>query len=250
VHRRCGSVTDRSAGQGVLAPATSLIDSRLRRTRRRRACSSMSSTPSFVPYPPWRQRWRITVWRSVVAPDGVDRGFRQHGAMAHQRGNRQPGATAGCPLQSTLPVVLVAIRHPMMRRWSDELLAAVPGCWTVMQPAPGEMLVDAIARTAADVAVVDTVDFPACCLAALDALPQGHVVVIGPEPDPAYRASALAQGAAAWVSRDRVDEELGAAVRTALGCPHDVCPEDMALPRPSRATAERPATPTGGCSSV
>jgi DNA-binding NarL/FixJ family response regulator len=170
--------------------------------------------------------------------------------MAHQRGNRQPGAAAGCPLQLTLPVVLVAIRHPMMRRWSDELLAAVPGCWTVMQPAPGEMLVDAIARTTPDVAIVDTVDFPECCLAALDALPHGHVVVIGPEPDPAYRTSALAQGAAAWVSRDRVDDELAAAVRMALGCPYDVCPEDMAFPRPSRAAFMRSAAPTGGCSSV
>ncbi len=170
------------------------------------------------------------------------------GAMAHRSGVPQLGRFGGCPLESTLPVVLDAIRHPAMRRWSDELLAAVPGCWTVAQPESGEMLVDAIARTAADVVVVDTVDFPACCLAALDALPPGHVVVIGPEPDPAYKSAALAQGAAAWVSRDHVGDELGAAVRTALGCPYDVCPEDMAVPRPPKATSVAPATPTGGSS--
>lgn len=132
-----------------------------------------------------------------------------------------------------------------MRRWSDELLSSVPGCWTVVQPQVGEMLIDAIARTEPDVVVVDTVDFPACCLAALDALPPGHVVVIGPEPDPAYRRSALARGAAAWVSRDHVGEELAAAVRAALGCPFDECPQDMALPRPPRSRSTASAGSTG-----
>ncbi|MCZ7537240.1 MAG: hypothetical protein M5T61_15930 [Acidimicrobiia bacterium] len=69
--------------------------------------------------------------------------------------------------------------------------------------------------------------------------------MIGPEPDPAYRRSALAQGAAAWVSRDHLGEELAAAVRTALGCPYDACPEDMALPRPT-PPRQVPAFPTGG----
>ncbi len=162
--------------------------------------------------------------------------------------HRAASPEGGCPLQLTLPVVLDAIRHPVMRRWSDELLAAEPGCWTVAEPEAGEMLVDAIARTEPDVVVVDTVDFPACCLAALDALPPGHVVVIGPEPDPAYRSAALAQGAAAWVSRDHVGDELAAAVRTALGCPYEVCPQEMAQPTRPRARATSSATPTGGLS--
>ncbi|CAN5141959.1 hypothetical protein BH20ACT3_BH20ACT3_00070 [soil metagenome] len=65
---------------------------------------------------------------------------------------------------------------------------------------------------------------------------------------PAYRSAALAQGAAAWVSRDHVGDELGAAVRTALGCPYEVCPEEMALPRPPRAGSAAPPTRTGGSS--
>lgn len=168
--------------------------------------------------------------------------------MPGRRGHEHGAVAGGCPLQSILPVILDAIRHPVMRRWSDELLSAAPGCWTVAQPQPGEMLVDAIARTQPDVVVVDTVDFPACCLAALDALPPGHVVVVGPEPDPAYRRSALAQGAAAWVSRDHLGEELAAAVRAALGCPLTECPEDMAVPRPPRARgrAGTAAAATGG----
>lgn len=139
--------------------------------------------------------------------------------MAHRRGDSQLTPADGSPLPARLPVVLDAIRHPMMRRWSNELLAAEPDRWTVAQPEPGEMLVDAITRTAPDVVVVDTVDFPACCLDALDALPAGHVVVIGPEPDPGYRSAALAQGAAGWVSREHVGDELGAAVHAALGNP-------------------------------
>lgn len=173
--------------------------------------------------------------------------------MPHRPTTHRAAAPAGgCTRQLTLPVVLDAIRHPVMRRWSDELLAAEPGCWTVAEPEAGEMLVDAIARTEPDVVVVDTVDFPACCLAALDALPPGHVVVIGPEPDPAYRRAALAQGAAAWVSRDQVGDELAAAVRTALGCPYEVCPEETALPTRSRGRSTSSATstapPAGGLS--
>lgn len=175
-------------------------------------------------------------------------GWGTMSGMAQRRVDSQTSSAEGCPLEKTLPVVLDAIRHRVMRQWSDELLAAEPGCWTVTQPEPEEMLVDAIARTAPDVVVVDTVDFPACCIAALDALPPGHVVVIGPIPDPAYRSSALAQGAAAWVSREHVGDELGAAVRTALGCPYEVCPEEMSIPRPPRASTAAPATRTGGSS--
>ena len=155
------------------------------------------------------------------------------------------GSLDGCPLKATLPVVLDALRHPLMRRWSDELLAAEPGCWTLAKPQRGEALADAIVRTAPDAVVVDSADFPACCASALGALPPGHVVVIGPEPDPAYRSAALAQGAAAWVCRDRVGADLGAAVRAALGCPFEDCPVDMALPRPPVAISVLSAIPNG-----
>ncbi len=154
------------------------------------------------------------------------------GGMSLRRGadDPTPAPSGGCPFQPTVPVILDAIRHPVMRRWSHELLVADRGCWTVAQPASGELLADAITRAEPDVVIVDTVDFPACCRAALDALPPGHVIVIGPEPDPAYRSVAMAQGAAGWVSRDHVGEELGPAVRCALGCPYELCPEGMAFP--------------------
>lgn len=119
-----------------------------------------------------------------------------------------------------VPTVLVAIRHPVMRRWTGELLAAEHGCWAVAQPVPGEMLADAIGRARPDVVIVDSVDFPGCCQAALRRLPPERVIVIGPEPDRAYRARALALGAGGWVCREHVGEELSGAMRAALGCRH------------------------------
>lgn len=140
------------------------------------------------------------------------------------------------------PTVLVAIRHPVMRRWTGELLASDHSCWVVGQPRTGEMLAEAIDRAHPDLVIVDSVDFPACCQAALRALPSDRVVVIGPEPDRAYRSRALALAAGGWVSRDHVGEELSGAMRTALGCRHHPC--GPATP-PSRPASEEHVTPGG-----
>jgi DNA-binding NarL/FixJ family response regulator len=137
-----------------------------------------------------------------------------------------------CPVCDRSPNVLVAIRHPVMRRWTCELLASEHGCWTVSEPGSGEMLADAIRRTQPALVIVDSIDFPACCQAALRTLPPEHVIVIGPEPDQAYRARALALGAGGWVCRDHVGDELSAAMRAALGCRHDPC-------APGSPTADR-----------
>lgn len=129
-----------------------------------------------------------------------------------------------CEVCDSSPVVLVALRHRVMRRLTHELLGAEHGCWTVTQPWRGELLADAIARTHPDLVVVDDVDVPACCQAALAALPPARVIVIGPEPDAAYRSLALNRGAAGWICRDHVAEELSGAMRAALGCHHGPCP--------------------------
>lgn len=145
-------------------------------------------------------------------------------------------AAAPCPVCDRSPTVLVAIRHPVMRRWTGDLLASEHGCWTVAQPHRGELLRDAIARVHPELVVVDSVDFPACCRAALVALPAGRVIVVGPEPDHAYRSRALGLGAGGWVCRDHVGEELSAAMRAALGCRHDPCQPGALAPRsPSEA---------------
>src|SRR3546814_7200190 len=128
-----------------------------------------------------------------------------------------------CPVCCGTPRLLVAIRHPVMRRFAAWLLARECGCWASDDVAAGEMLPSAIDRFRPDLLVVDAGDFPACCQAAIDAFPRDRVVVIGPEPDPSYGASALAQGAAACVTRDTVGDELVPAMREARGCRHDRC---------------------------
>jgi len=162
------------------------------------------------------------------------------GDVAHQRLPQQ--AHEPCPACDRLPTVLVAIRHPVMRRWTGELLAAEHGCWAVVQPRAGEMLVDAIERAHPDLVIVDSVDFPACCQAALRALPSERVIVIGPEPDRAYRSHALALGAGGWVCRDHVGEELSGAMREALGCRHHPCGPGTP---PSRSPSEGGVTSGG-----
>lgn len=120
-----------------------------------------------------------------------------------------------------------------MRRWTCELLASEHG-WTIAEPTGNEMIADAIRRVRPALVVVDSVDFPACCWAALRSLPRDRVIVVGPEPDRAYRAKALALGAGGWVCRDRVAEELSALMHAAL---HD---HDGDLPPPP-ASVSRPS---------
>jgi DNA-binding NarL/FixJ family response regulator len=135
-----------------------------------------------------------------------------------------PGDQLWCPVCDAVPVVLVALRHPVMRRWTEELLVAEHGCWDVATMADDELLVDALSRVRPDLVVVDSRDFPSCCRAALDRMPPERVMVVGPEPDSAYRTSALSNGAAGWVCRDHVADELSGGMRAALGCRHSPCP--------------------------
>lgn len=133
-------------------------------------------------------------------------------------------ARSRCPARSRTPMVLVAVRHPQLRRWSTELLESACGCWATVRNLDDELLVEAIARVGPDVVALDSPDFPACCQKALATLDPRQVVVIGPEPDPAYRQMALGNGAGGWVSRDHIGEDLISAVWTALGCDCQPCP--------------------------
>lgn len=157
-----------------------------------------------------------------------------------------PGPTSEpCPVCDEAPTVLVAVRHPVMRRWTGELLASEHGCWTIAQPHRGELLVTAIHRTRPALVLVDSIDFPACCLAALGELPPGRVIVVGPEPDHAYRDAALGNGAAGWLARDEVADKLSAEMRRVLGCRHDPCPPGARAARrvrggPARSRRDQP----------
>lgn len=128
---------------------------------------------------------------------------------------------AGLPMRAAdpadeAPLVLVAIRHPTMRRFALELARREHPDWVATEPETAEMLVAAVSRVDPDVLVVDDGDFPSCCEAAIAAFPPSRVVVVGIEPDGAYEAAAFRAGAGAWVARDRVGEELGAVLRDVL----------------------------------
>ena len=116
--------------------------------------------------------------------------------------------------------VLVAIRHPVMRRYTRELLERQCRCWLVTEVADDELLADVLNRRRPDVLLVDTGDFPACCRTALDAWPPERTIVIGPEPEAAYRAAAVRLGAGAWLPRDRLVDDLDAALHRLVGLSH------------------------------
>ncbi len=124
------------------------------------------------------------------------------------------------------PLVLVALRHPAMRRFTRELLERECGCWVATHAHAGAELRWQLERLAPDLLVIDAADFPACCPHQDAGLPfpPSRAVVIGPEPDRAYQQAAQARGAGAWIPRERVGEELGPAMRRLLGCTHDPCP--------------------------
>jgi hypothetical protein len=121
-------------------------------------------------------------------------------------------------------MVLVALRHPAMRRFTRLLLARECRCWTPVEADVGGSLRSQLAARAPDLLVIDAADFPACCPTPSSGFPPGRVVVVGPEPDRSYRQAARAHGAGAWVARERVGEDLGREMRRVLGCTHGPCP--------------------------
>lgn len=125
-----------------------------------------------------------------------------------------------CPVCDGEPRVLVVMQHPGMLRFTRELLERECGCWVATEVRTGS----ALGRLTPDLLVIDAADFPACCSAALAHIPRDRVIVIGPEPDPAYRDVALRNGAGGWLARDDVADKLGGEMRRVLGCRHDPCP--------------------------
>lgn len=115
--------------------------------------------------------------------------------------------------------VAVAIAHSAMRRLVVDLLDRDHDRWLVSAVKDVSDL--GVADSAhADLVIVDTADFARCCCRFPPSFPMGRVIVIGPEPDPAYRQAALRCGAGAWLSRECVAEELcDALCSAAVGAP-------------------------------
>jgi DNA-binding NarL/FixJ family response regulator len=142
-----------------------------------------------------------------------------------------------CPVCDRQPRVLVVMRHPAMLRFTRQLLERECGCWVATEVHSGSSLTDALDELRPDLLVIDAADYPTCCATALGHISRGRVVVIGPEPDHAYRDLALANGASAWLARDDVADKLGTVMRRVLGCHHDPCPTpDPAATSPAGRT--------------
>lgn len=120
-----------------------------------------------------------------------------------------------CPGFEASPLVLVAIQHAGMRRFTLELLHREHRC-RVAEPEPDEMLATSLARFKPDLLVVDDRDFPECCLVALLAFPPDRAIVIGPEPDRGYEELAIRNGAGWWIPRERVGQDLAPAIKELL----------------------------------
>lgn len=122
--------------------------------------------------------------------------------------------------------VVVVVSHLAMRIFIVELLTRETGNWDV---ATIEDLATLVVKSGIppELAIVDTSDFPRCLCELPVGYAPGRLVVIGPEPDPAYRRAALAGGAGAWLSREDVANELGHAMRATLKS----LPEPLRSPR-------------------
>lgn len=144
-----------------------------------------------------------------------------------------------CPVCDGRPRVLVALSHPMMRRFTLELLERDHACWSA-EALDGEDLVGAARDRRSDLVILDASTFSACHCADGCEFPCGRMVVVGPERDLDYRAAVLAGGAGGWVARDDVAEQLSAAMRAALGCTHSTCPPAAAHQRSVPARSAHP----------
>ena len=138
-----------------------------------------------------------------------------------------------CAVCAHHPHIVVAVAHRGMRERIVDLLARDHGCW-VVTPLGGLGGLDDVISSDPDLIIIDAADFAACWSGRVTSVPLHHVVVIGPEPDPAFRQAVLDRGAGAWLSRDLVGEELNGVLRSALGCTHGPCPRSSRTAYPSR----------------
>ncbi len=128
-----------------------------------------------------------------------------------------------CAASTYRPNVVLVVAHRAMRALIVELLQRDHGCWTVSAIGSLSELDDA-ASSQPDLVIVDTADVATVRRQLPPTFALARVVVIGPEPDPAYRQAAVHFGAGAWLSRDRIAEELCAVLCSALACAYESHP--------------------------
>lgn len=129
------------------------------------------------------------------------------------------GSPRKCSVGPGTPSVVVAVAHPALRRLTLELLEQDTTRWQLHPVTDRGDLAATVTPAGPDLVVLDDEDISWCCQLHPDFARQ-HVIVIGPEPDPAYERAARGAGAGAWLCRDRVGEDLIPSMRSVLGCSH------------------------------
>lgn len=149
-----------------------------------------------------------------------------------------------CAVPAGRPHVVVAVAHRAMRSLIVDLLDRDRdrdrGRWVVSAVDSVSELGDA-ASSHPDLVIVDTADFAGCCCHLPPSFALDRIVVIGPEPDPAYRQAALNRGAGGWLSRECVAEELCDALCSALVCSQRGVPRCNDLQNRPHPAQERPS---------
>lgn len=145
-------------------------------------------------------------------------------ARASTNGRRPmtgPADSADVSSRQDVPRIVVAVAHPTMRRYLCDLIEQRCRCWLATTSSDPDELQAALGTLRPDVLVVDHALRPVNGARRKSAFPAAQVLVIGPEPDPAYRAAAISGGAGAWLSRDDLETELVPALARMLaegGC--------------------------------
>lgn len=125
-----------------------------------------------------------------------------------------------CPVCTGTPSVVVAIAHPALRRLILDLFERDCVRWQLHAASDRRDLPAIVGAAGPDLVVLDDHEISWSPALAAVVAPQ-RVIVIGPDPDPAYERAARRAGAGAWLCRDRVGEDLIPSMRSVLGCTHD-----------------------------
>lgn len=134
------------------------------------------------------------------------------------------GSPQECLVCTGTPSVVVAVANHTLRRLIVDLLGRDGPCWQVRDIAGQAELAAAVAVAEPDLVILDTGDFARFCRDSAGSVAPQRVVVIGPEPDAAYEHAARRAGAGAWLTRDRVGEDLSVCMCRVLGCTHGAAP--------------------------
>lgn len=126
--------------------------------------------------------------------------------------------------------VVVAVAYLSMRRMITELLERDQDPWLVTGTSIPD-LPRAIHRHHPDALIVDAADFPRCCDPECGGFPPAQVVVVGRDPDHAYRAEAFRGGAGAWIAADAIGDELCARLHAGFVNGHSVNMDDRTTMR-------------------